>query len=494
MADPAGSETAQPPPQEESTPVVAPAVSSSGLRNRREGGGGGGGGGDGAATTTETTTTTTTTEPPPTDAGGGGGGASSLTVDTPPPPRTDIEAPKVGSSGAVMSAPASSSSVPKSSAASKKDDGFAFSIQRSKTLNPIYQKLIEFCSMYPRSIHYIWLAILLLLIAAIILIPLIGEMGLGSSETVRTMAGEAGQVLVANMQPHALYKGNLFPFGKVTLRFDDDKRFLALLRMDGLEDSCVDCHFAVVDGTSCTDPALLSNNHLYDPRIPHGQDQSPFQAAAVYTSVNGVTSSSVTMFTGMDANDYRGHTVTVYDSVGNPLACGVLEHQPSSSVVQKLYADLTALPSYPGNPLVVETTTTTTPLAPNHLLNGTVLLQFYADHTFMMSFEMHGLPSKCFACPLRIHEGRRCSQDTGRVFWNLDLVPGDPYNVRNGVFYHSTYYGFSNHAFILFNGYTFDQTKKRTIVVYDHNNQPIGCGEFATHRHQHVPDMTLAQG
>jgi len=332
---------------------------------------------------------------------------------------------------------------------------------------------------HPRLIRYTLLVLLVALVVFVLLLPLLDEVGLAPSEPVHTMSGDAGQLLVANMGPHPLYTGKLFPFGKITLRFDDDNRFLVLLRMDGLEESCVQCHFAIVEGTSCADPTLVSDTHLYRPVPGHDPTKSPFDVA-YYSATNGIASSTATIFNGLPAEENKGHAINVYDSANNPLACGLLEAQSATTVVQKLYANLVPLPGHPPNP------------ATNTTLQGSVLLQFFADHSFLFSFEVEGLSSKCFACPIRIHEGQDCSQGVGHVYWNLDIIPGDPYSVTNGVFYHSTDAGYTSHAFFLFTGYTFEQNKKRTVVIYDQSNNPVGCGELSTFRHKHFPDMSHA--
>ena len=291
------------------------------------------------------------------------------------------------------------------------------------------------------------------------------------------------EALTAEMVKHPAYDGPLFPYGKITLRFDDDDRFLVVFRMEGLETTCTDCKWAIVNGTTCANAENLGTAPMYDTSVEFFKDGvTPYTGRAVYDAKDGLSFSTVAIWAGLDFETIQDHAIVVYQQNEQPLGCGILKHRGRPMMEKRLFADMrNYLPEYDTSRGTIE---------------GDVRMEFFGDNSFRVQAHLEGLPPQCFACGIYILQGTDCSQPhaaLGGHYFNSDKLKNDPWNVGNGVHYNSDANGTSHHSFYLYNGYSFDDHFKHVLVIYDQGNAPIGCGQLWSTVHHKEDKATAAK-
>jgi hypothetical protein len=83
------------------------------------------------------------------------------------------------------------------------------------------------------------------------LVGVLSYSALSARDAMHSMM-QTEHILGAQMIAAPTYSGALFPYGKVTLRFGKDQRFLVTFNMQGLESDCVNCRFAIMTDNTCT--------------------------------------------------------------------------------------------------------------------------------------------------------------------------------------------------------------------------------------------------
>jgi hypothetical protein len=118
------------------------------------------------------------------------------------------------------------------------------------------------------------------------------------------------------------------------------------------------------------------------------------------------------------------------------------------------------------------------------------------DLEFMFHFDLKGLRDHCKDCRIHINEGISCESPLIR-FWNRSVEGAyNPWRPEYGAVYNSNKDGKAKGAFSMFDGFDFNEHKRRTVVVYDQDkNIKIGCGilrrqELGTCENGHNPDST----
>ena len=303
------------------------------------------------------------------------------------------------------------------------------------------------------------LAVVTFSIGAPTLMGLAGKSAHSASKAMKDMM-KTDYILSAQLLATPSYSGNLSPNGKVTLRFNTDERFLVTLNMEGLEDECFNCRFSIVEATSCADSTL----HQYYNQSSGLQNlDSTIAERSTYTAIEGVSTSSVALFTGYDLEEYKNRAIHILDHAQVPLACGILKARARPSTSLRYFATMIGVGAY------------------SVQVSGVVETDFNVDKTFLMSIHVQGVKYGCVGCAIYIHAGD-CSV-RGERFWNKHHVPSDPWNNDNGAIYTSDAFGgVENQAFWMMDGHDFEAHDGKAVVMYDGSGAAVACGLLSSRR------------
>jgi hypothetical protein len=106
------------------------------------------------------------------------------------------------------------------------------------------------------------------------------------------------------------------------------------------------------------------------------------------------------------------------------------------------------------------------------------------DLEFTFQYDLQGLPSNCNACRIQVNAGNSCDHPDIR-YWNRS-VPGamNPWRPEWGAVYYSNHNGQARGTFSMFDGFSFDDHKSRTVVVFEQDKKTrIGCGVIRRSNH-----------
>jgi hypothetical protein len=269
-------------------------------------------------------------------------------------------------------------------------------------------------------------------------------------------------MLGAVIIPAPAYSGELFPYGKVTLRFGNDNIFLVSFNMQGLESICSNCRFSITTDTACT--TETGKNHLFDHTITTPAFGESVFGRSLYSANAGISTSSVFLYTGLDMESTAGHAFLVYDSKNSPLACGVLEKEVLPKTGHKYFATMTGIgASY------------------STIVAGVVETAFYPDNSFRATIDVQGVPPSCATCLVVVHDGG-CA-NLGGQYWNQNLLALDPWTRTNGARYISDATGLvAGHTFWMNDGYDFGEHHGKVLVMTDASGNAIACGELSSRK------------
>jgi len=301
-------------------------------------------------------------------------------------------------------------------------------------------------------------AVILLFIA---IIGLIIGITARQSETIKSFSETTGHdfMLRAKIVVHPEYGGDLDPSGTVTLSFDTEDHFLLTTQVKGLEEACELCSVRVYSRQSCFDTTgpPFWNHHLVK--------NNPWDRVH-YNSYDSVAHSAVSTYTGHEPQQMEGHIVVIDNSLGQHIACGVLEKDTAPRRVHTLYAEVANLPTY-----------TMTQIA------GIAKVQFFADDTFIFGFIFEGLPHLCSRCQLSIQEGTSCEAPLiGSHYFDQKQLERDPWVVARGAYYNADAQGNGQRSFFLYNGHGYSENKNHAVVLKAPDGTRIACGILGTKR------------
>jgi hypothetical protein len=257
-----------------------------------------------------------------------------------------------------------------------------------------------------------------------------------------------------------LYSSSVYPFGEITFRFDTDDRALVNFRVEGLEQKCDGCKWAILEGGTCHDAAALGDVHYFDSADPlvYGD---PY-GYAVYTAIEGKSESVQTLLYGYNLEETVNHAVVLYAQDKSQLACGVLKKHGHPMTYPKLYANIKKLPNYNGE------------------VEGKVRIDFYPDKAFHLGYNVKGLPTECDLCSVAVYAGTSCNEDPGYTFWNPKRMQADPWQSDNGAFYSvDPLEGSTNRVgFYLYDAFEYNDHTEHVIIFKNKAGDSVACGEL----------------
>lgn len=119
-----------------------------------------------------------------------------------------------------------------------------------------------------------------------------------------------------------------------------------------------------------------------------------------------------------------------------------------------------------------------------------------AELEFMFHFDLKGLGDGCKDCRIQINEGVSCESPLIR-FWDRTVEGAyNPWRPEYGAVYTSNKDGTAKGSFSMFDGFDYNDHKRRSVVVYDQDSSvKIGCGnlrreELGACENAHNPDST----
>mmetsp|Transcript_19223 Transcript_19223/g.31935 ORF Transcript_19223/g.31935 Transcript_19223/m.31935 type:complete len:672 (+) Transcript_19223:133-2148(+) len=300
----------------------------------------------------------------------------------------------------------------------------------------------------------------------VIMFCFVGAVATAANDTMGTFLKNAGRVeqsLQAQMIKHPAYEGELYPFGKITLRYDTDSLFLVNFRMEGLEETCDGCKWSIVEGGTCHDAAELGDTLFFDRSntdIVTSANADPYTITH-YSSTEGISESSQTSYNGFNLEATINRSVILFAQDGSPLACGVLKKHGHPMTYPKLWSNIRQLPGYNGE------------------IEGKVRVDFYPDNAFHVGFNVKGLPVDCPMCEVAILEGKSCNDALGEHFWRYEKVFVDPWVSASGAWFSTDNVGTTSRVgFYLYDGYDYSEHMDRVIVFKDQHGYAAGCGEL----------------
>jgi len=111
--------------------------------------------------------------------------------------------------------------------------------------------------------------------------------------------------------------------------------------------------------------------------------------------------------------------------------------------------------------------------------NGSHAVIFFDDEDFFrFRFNLRGLEANCANCGIAIHTGTSCD-DVGDTFWNGGE---DPWTIAGGSVYNSDADGNAMGSFETSNGFDSEANLDHAVVIYNANEDPIGCGVLSKSR------------
>ena len=95
------------------------------------------------------------------------------------------------------------------------------------------------------------------------------------------------------------------------------------------------------------------------------------------------------------------------------------------------------------------------------------------EYTF--SYVLRGVQDHCTECRIQIHKGDTCDKPSIRYF-NKDIEGAyNPWRIDYGSVYTSNRAGMADGSFGMFDGFGYEEHKRRTVVVW-HGEERIACG------------------
>jgi len=289
--------------------------------------------------------------------------------------------------------------------------------------------------------------------------------------------------LEASMVKHPAYAGDLNPYGKVTLRFDDngssepsDQMFLVAFQMEGLEPFCQGCTWRIVQGTSCQDANELGEDWWN----PNALDHNPYGASdhnALYDTQEGASTSKMKFYSGFGPADTVDHAFLVFAQDQSPLACGVLRSHGQPSNHQLRYSA----------ELMRE--------SDGVVLPGYAEMDFNLDDTFALNLFLGGLPPDCVNCVLDIQDGESCdASHLGNVYTNPNVYEQHHvWTTTNGAVYTPNDAGMIEQTIYLHDGFGFDDHEGKLVILRSMDQSVYACGVLETKRgHLEKPSMDVA--
>lgn len=245
------------------------------------------------------------------------------------------------------------------------------------------------------------------------------------------------------------YTGSLEPVGSVKVNFQQDNTMLFSYDMAGLPRNCVECGVQIRTGVTCASADQVLGNY-YSPTV-ESDPWVPELDVSYSSNEKGEGTGCFTLSTGFGFADTIGHAVVFTDQSNTPIGCGTL-----STFNSTLEADnIDIFPGYNGS------------LAPA----GSVKANFMEDDSFVLSYDVAGLPADCVECGISFQAGVSCADD-GQIM----IKEAESYDPSNSTAYSTNAKGNGKGFFHITSGFNKTANLYNAVIFHDQDGAQVGCG------------------
>lgn len=281
------------------------------------------------------------------------------------------------------------------------------------------------------------------------------------------LSSTTDKVTLGRFAPYPMYEGPLkqvdgcvhMDFRGVSAKIAYDLAGVDPLCTNPSPDIPNSCGLHIHAGMTCTNASEVGGHYFdvgvhYFPSTPMPASGDPWSAAFVVLKGTRATGTLQVDY-GFGFDTSRGRAVVLHDYNGTRVACALLP----------MYADrettplpaLTAFPGYEGPPIT-----------------GSVQLDFRGEAVKIL-YNLSGTEPMCAkgvpgsalnSCGIHIHMGLTCAEAGGHYF-DVSKYAVDPWQAAT--------YKAGPSSLIVGYGYSFEQTKGRTVVIHNYNGTKVAC-------------------